>query len=416
MKYISSFLKDKYIWILIVFYLAVVVGLPRNSYFADNATWTQWVNYIHTDGLLNIYQYPEVNYFPPILYLLRIFSSLVTSMEELASQMYLFKAFILVFDMASVYLVLKILRNFKIQDDWIFFLLFNIAFLYNTLFWGQVDGVYSFFLLWSIYMAYKKKILFSVLLIVTAVTIKLQAIIFLPLLFLLYVPEFKKSPLLILKSLLLSLLTEVVLLFPFLVAGKLPEIIRVAFSSVDFFPYISMNAYNYWVLILGYENTSWTSDKQLLLNISFKEWGLILFIVSSIFALLPLSLKILRELKGNYLKRSLHDFRIIILTAALIVMNFFLFNTQMHERYLHAAVLLFAVYAFLTKRYLIYFFFSLGYFLNLESILRQTGLSSDLFFLRPSFIAAIFMVVLVQGYIYLYEDLYSKNEQIMVKT
>jgi Gpi18-like mannosyltransferase len=416
LKQAFAFLKDKYIWILVIFYLALVIGLPRTGYSYDMTTWTYWLNHIKTDGLFNIYNYSDVNYLPPILYLLQLFSSLFKTVSQMDSMLYLLKAFILLFDLGSVYLVLKILRKFNLKDDLILFLLFNIAFFYNTLFWEQVDGVYVFFALLSIYLAVQKHVLPSVLVFVLAVTTKLQAVIFAPLLLLLYLPEFKRHPGLILESLVWAIILETGILLPFIAAGRLPDIIRVVKGSVDFFPYISMNAYNFWVLILGYPNTWWKSDSQLLWNISYKTWGMIMFAVSSVIALVPIGYRSWLELRGKIYKYPYKAFPTVLLTAALLVMNFFYFNTQMHERYLHAAIVLFAAYALLTKRYLIYICVSIAYFLNIEAVLKYLDISHDLIIFRPRLIALVMLLMLLLGFYYLYRDFFGKHKKVVEQT
>ena len=48
------------------------------------------------------------------------------------------------------------------------------------------------------------------------------------------------------------------------------------------------------------------------------------------------------------------EFSIIMLSCGLLAFNFFYFTTQMHERYLYPALIFFAIFALLNRKYFIY--------------------------------------------------------------
>ena len=56
----------------------------------------------------------------------------------------------------------------------------------------------------------------------------------------------------------------------------------------------------------------------------------------------------------------------------LSILGFFFFNTQMHERYSHPAMLMAFLYGILNKNYWIYGITSIAYFLNMEKTLMIT--------------------------------------------
>ena len=105
-----------------------------------------------------------------------------------------------------------------------------------------------------------------------------------------------------------------------------------------------MNAYNFWLFFFPKDFMT-TSDTLKFMGLTLKSWGLIMFFTLSLVALLPLlksSLYKLLKKEGIALPQSK-----IFIIAALIALFFFFFNTQMHERYSHPAILFLAVYALL---------------------------------------------------------------------
>ena len=63
----------------------------------------------------------------------------------------------------------------------------------------------------------------------------------------------------------------------------------------------------------------------------------------------------------------------MLLSLGLIPLAFCFFNTQMHERYWHPALLLLGAHAILTRRYVLFGVFSLAYYLNVEGSLHYLG-------------------------------------------
>ena len=87
----------------------------------------------------------------------------------------------------------------------------------------------------------------------------------------------------------------------------------------------------------------------------------------------------------------------------MIPLLFAFFNTQMHERYWHAAVLFLAAYGFLRRDYWPYVLVSVAYFLNLEGVLRFLQLKKySVLIFDPRFVAGLFALAIVLGLIKLY--------------
>jgi Gpi18-like mannosyltransferase len=106
------------------------------------------------------------------------------SLEKIDENMIYLKAVVLLFDFAGIYLVVNFFRKNNIPIWAALLILINIAYLYNTVIWGQVDCIHTNLALAAILAALYRKSVLSFLLLILAINMKLQAIIFVPVLLL----------------------------------------------------------------------------------------------------------------------------------------------------------------------------------------------------------------------------------------
>jgi len=381
----------------IAFALFVIV-LPQSFYIWDELTFGDWLIHLREGGLLNIYDHKDVNYFPLYIYFLDFFQSLFATTADVLDNIHLLKIFTLIFDFGGLILLNLSLKHFKIKIINPLFLFLNIGYFYNTLFWGQVDAIHSFFIFLSAFLILKEKPTFAVLAFILALNFKLQSIVFAPVLLILLLPFIYKLPKLILKILFSALILQFVIFVPFIFTNKLGDIISVATSQVGFFPYLSLQAFNTWYLISG-PGARWLTDNVTYLGITARNIGFIAFGLSSIVALIP-SVKVIKEMikeKTSTFTKS--DFASICLTVGLLFFNFFFFNTQMHERYIHPAMLFIFTYAFIKKKPIIYIALSLIYFLNLEKVLMILPIDHlNNPFLSSRIIAGVYTILMAYLY------------------
>ena len=113
-----------------------------------------------------------------------------------------------------------------------------------------------------------------------------------------------------------------------------------------------------------------------------------------------------------------NELNIIFLTCGLIPLLFFFFNTQMHERYTHPALLFIFAFSYVNKKYIPMLLFSVAYFLNLEGVLHALykgfGLMVNPILFSRSFIATIFAILILYMFFYLYK-LSIAGERIFLK-
>ncbi len=401
-----------YLLLFTLIYVILVVLLPEKSHPGDMGHWERWSAFMLTEGFPNIYDYGIVyptifpcNYPPLLLYFLDLFGHLFGTVESISEHIKYFKAIPLLFDFigaASIFLLIK--KDSKTQFLPLL-LLFNIAYLYNSIFWGQVDSIPTTFVLLSLIFAIRSQLTFSLIFYVLAINTKLQMIIFLPLLGLVLFPLFLKSYKKSTFSFGVALMTQLILILPFLVAGTIPKLFYVLTHAVDQYTNISLNAFNFWHLVMN-ENPMYNKDYQMWwLGLSYKKWGLLLFFTFSAVSLLPIFLKSLKRWKQKaVIDQNFKE--MIFLSAFLVAICFFFFNTQMHERYSHPIIIMSFYFGVLSRQYWIYGIASLAYLLNMELVLKAfEWIKYDHFLFNQQFIASLFLIAMVLGFIQLYRRL-----------
>jgi Gpi18-like mannosyltransferase len=396
------------------FVILLIILKTKWGHGGDMYCWIKWTEFSFTNGLSNVYK-SWTDYLPLYQYVLFFFGKIQGSVEAITNNIYKLKSFTIFFELASTLILFKIL-NQKFNDIYKSFLyslfyFLNMAVLYNCVIWGQVDGILTFFLLCAVILGYKKKLFLSLLFFMLAVNMKLQAIIFFPIIALLILPLISDKQQI--KKFIYSIfgigIIQLLIFLPFIYAGDFSKLWNVITGSVGKYPKVSMNAYNMWYFFI--EKPVETLDSNLFLGTTYKTWGLLLFFTTSFFALLhfikQLILKVFKKADVEY------SYKKTIISCALIPLLFFFFNTQMHERYSHPAFIFLAIYAMLYNRPLPFILGSLAYFLNLEDVLRylETNNYHTLVF-APWFIAIVYLLLIVLLFIDLYVNRCPKNRQI----
>ncbi|MDR2979237.1 MAG: hypothetical protein LBV02_02170 [Bacteroidales bacterium] len=375
--------------------------------------WAEWAKYGFMEGFSNIYK-SWTDYLPLFHYVLFFFGKIQGSVEAIEANIHALKTVSILFEFGTTLFLFKILEK-KYKDTYkaMLFSLFyflNIAVLLNGMIWGQVDGIMTFFIFGAVIFAWNKRIFLSLLFFLLALNMKLQAIIFSPILFLLLLPliwdksQLKKT----VFSFLGIALIQFLIFLPFIYAGDFPKLWNVITGSVGKYPKVSMAAYNMWYFFIKVPMETFDNNK--FWGITYKNWGLALFFVTSFFALLhfvkPLFQQILKKANIAY------SFRKTIISCALIPLLFFFFNTQMHERYFHPALIFLALYALLYNRPFVFVLGSVACFLNMEDVLQffQWGNYGTLVF-TPWFIACLYLLLIIILFLDLYDVNFKKKHK-----
>ena len=379
--------------LLYAFLVFLLPYLPGHGF--DNQCWQDWAWFSSTNGLRNAYG-SGTNYLPLYHYVLWGYAKLVGHADHIGVYINNLRAFTLVLDMLGLWLVYQ-----WIDRRWPFYLLvlfnlLNLGYSYNTLIWGQVDGIMATLVFASLFLAYQKKLSWSAVAIVLALNMKLQAIVFVPVWGLIYFYQWaeEKRWQQIVLSILAIVCTQTLLLLPFMQRESgVQEVWQVAVRSAETFPKVSMNAFNFWHLFTMIDPWRTNDETVYVAGLTYRKAGLLLFFTASFFVLFPLLKKLWLRLRKQptHLRREE-----IWLTAALIGLCFFFLNTQMHERYCHPAFIFLAAYAFYTRRFFAYVVFSIAYFLNLERVMQALHLRNyGTFLFSYKFIATFYLLVIL---------------------
>jgi Gpi18-like mannosyltransferase len=379
----------------VLLFVLLLLVVPRAGYEGDVAFWVRWATHIFEHGLGNVYQVADNNYNPFYHYILWLYAHLMGNVEKLKYYSHFLKAFTLIFDFAGAFWAASLVPERSRRFGLVLLLLLNVAYLYDTLLWIQVDSIYTFFSFGAVVLAAQRRPVASLLLYVLAFASKTQAIIFLPPLLLLWAPQWWQRPWHLVQGVVAGAVLATLLLAPFIWwswENYLPRIIEINASAANTYPRISMNAFNFWYLVSGYDSPSEVSDLLPFAGLTFRRWGLLLFLGSSAVALLPLLVAAVRSLRPRAASPgSAPDLALVLLSCGIVPLLFSFFNTQMHERYWHAALLFLAAYGFVRRDYVPFVLMSAAYFFQLERMLQHLLLMHyDVLLFQPKFVAGLF--------------------------
>ena len=397
---------EVHLCLLLAFYYGfTAINIPEGG--GDLEFWSKWAIYIRQHGIRHIYDLyavptpgdpPSFLYGPVHMYLLYFWGKWEGPIEQIQANPYQFKTIILLFDVIGIWFALRYMRNSASRPFYAIFLLFNIGLFYNTISWGQVDGAIACFILIALYFALRGQIALSGLGFVLAFLIKPQPVIFLPVLGILWLmTALKKSVWYIVWNVLGIGLGVLTLLWPFIEVGTLADYGDMLIHMNNIYPTVTVNAGNIWTLLFTI-NPNEVSDKLTQFGLSYKQWGLLMFAVSYALILFPLLRQFYQLRKGL---RAAFDPSLVLLTAGLVPIVFYFFNTEMHERYAHPSVLLLAAYALSSGDFIPYIIASVANVWVMDKFLKLYGMYTHI---SLELIAFLFLLVLVWGVVQLYRQ------------
>jgi len=390
-------------WLLYgLLYSALLLLTPRAGFLFDVQFWGAWATHMGAHGLGNAYTLATNNYNPLYQYVLYGYARLAGSPQRIEAYVHCLKAVTLLFDVGGAVVAVRCFGygdgNQRVLLSLLFLL--NVGYLYNTLVWEQVDAIVSTLAFVAVVQALRQRPVGSLVWLVLALNMKTQAIIFVPPLLLLWVPQWWAAPRRLAQSLAAGVLAQVLLLLPFMLAGTVPRILATVGGVVGFFPYVSLNCYNVWMFFF---NDFLAFDTERYAGLTYKAWGMLGFFGAATIVLLPLGMATLGKLRTRRIFGP-GDYALALLSMGLIAIVFCFFNTQMHERYWHPALIFLGAHALCTRRYVLFGVCSLAYWLNLEAVIHYLGDFShypNLLF-RPKLVASLFGSVLLGGIWQLY--------------
>lgn len=265
------------------------------------------------------------NYLPPYLLTLEGLSWLHHQFEPsptvgtpLAS--IIFKTPAILAELLTILLLARILRR-RAGDMWALvgatLYALHPAVVFTTAAWGQVDAFTALAMVLCVYALERKKYAWAVVAWTAGFFFKMQVVTFLPLVAWEIFRNVRWQHWY--QYIAVSLGTSLLAVAPFLLHGRLMDVLKVITGVAGQYPYPSANAFNFWWFFSG---GYWIdrSDLTPFLGLSLMRWGVVLFTAGVVFAL--------------WFRRRVQTTDGLWLTAAFLAFTFFILPTEMHERYL----------------------------------------------------------------------------------
>jgi len=337
---------------MIGYILALFIRLlliPNPGFEADISFWKSWGLAVLDFGIIKGLPLTNFNYPTPFGYFLalmpgayRLFADPHNFNQYWQNTNLLFlivskiPAIIADFGIAGIILVIG--RNPKRfgfpEFSFSFYSLLSIIYLLNPVswmdsaWWGQVDSLGVFLFLLAFLALLKRRPFWAGVLFMIAMMTKLQNMIYGPLFFL-FVWQFA-GPTGLIRAASGALTGFVGLNIEFILSGNMWKVIESLTSNYDYFPWLSLNAFNLWWIVSGARGMQF-SDKLLSVGLAnAKTVGLYLF--SAGYLLAALVMKPFAFLRNKQEDTSMVIYRFL---TALVIANgaFFLFQTASHDRY-----------------------------------------------------------------------------------
>lgn len=236
------------------------------------------------------------------------------------------------------------------------FYTFNPAVFINSTFWGQVDSFFALLVVAAMHFLSEEKLGWSTAFLTAAVLMKPQGIIYLPILcFSLLRVKRVRAWFTVIAS---ALVTGLLVVLPFSVGQGPLWLFKLYTSTVNEYPYASVNAFNFFGLL----GANYVRDSTTLLAFSYKTWGLVFIVAVTAFSW------------WMYTKARRAEFASAV--ALMQIAGVFTFESSMHERYLFPAVAL-ALLAYVQLKENKFLWLALGFsvttFANTYAILYRTA-------------------------------------------
>lgn len=336
-----------------------------------------------------------VDYPPLYLYVLTVLGKVKNALSlsyGSGAQIALIKCVPVLFDTVTAILVFSMAKKrgtARVARVLSLGLILNPAYLLNSVFWGQIDALYTLVIFWLLYSIYKRKYLWAVVAFTVGMLIKPQMLIFLPLLgfWLLFdvlrEAKEKRADALFDASLgvILSALFIIVCMYP-MVGLDFTRFLKIYTSAAGQYPYASLNAAN----VFGALGLNWADVNMSILGFSCKSFGFTGVIVTSLIVGY-----------GAFRSQKRSD---VFIFGGFTVASIYMLAHMMHERYLFPLILILLVTFLLTndKRML----FACGATSVLHFV--QAGLilleSAGVFSMsKGAFIAISWVHILLYGYL-----------------
>ncbi|MCX9012920.1 MAG: hypothetical protein OIN66_17600 [Candidatus Methanoperedens sp.] len=256
-------------------------------------------------------------------------------------------------DITAAFLIFSIVKKYKgfrIAFPTMLFYAFNPAIVYNSAVWGQVDSVFTLFILLTLMFFVSRRPELAGVSMAIAILTKPQSLLLLPLFAILIVKNHKLLKLT--KIFVISAAIFIILALPFYFRSSLFLLIKAYGAAYNEYSFTSLNAFNLWAFS-GFQKP----DSMVFFFLSYRVWSYILFGLLFVYV--------------AYKTVKNEDKKSVYFATAVIFFGFFMLFTRIHERYLFPMFAPLAVIMSLDRRLVPVFWIMTGTFLfNLYYVLQ----------------------------------------------
>ncbi|MCI8308526.1 MAG: phospholipid carrier-dependent glycosyltransferase [Lachnospiraceae bacterium] len=346
------------------FILHIICAVMYKGYDTDMNCFFGWSDAVFHNGITEFYSMEGFNDYPPgymyVLWVIGAVKNLLGLDSFTPASILLVKLPAMICDLLIGYVIYLIAKKYtKVQNAILFSALymFNPSVIINSATWGQVDSVFTLFVLLMCYFVTEKKLTASYFVFAIGILVKPQALIFTPVLIYaivdqVFLNDFDVKKMF--KELGLGLLA-IAMLFGLAAPFGLSDVLAQYVDTMGSYEYASVNAYNMWTLF----GQNWQSQDTMFLFMSYKQWGM--FFIVAIVAVSALFCIRNKESESKY-----------YLTGAFIVTAMFILSVRMHERYMYPALALLLAGAVVKRNkkfFIAYGVLSFVHFLNVFHVL-----------------------------------------------
>ena len=346
------------------FLLRCIFAYFYKGFLTDIACFSGWSSRVYSEGFANFYS-PDafLDYPPGYMYILYVLGAIISNLnlEYLSgSSILLLKLPAILCDMGAGYLIYRLANKYFSENISLILstaYLLNPAVFINSSMWGQVDAVFTLIILIICMLLTKGKTIPAYFVFALGILLKPQVLVFTPLILFgiyehVFVKDFNwKNFFTNLFSGLAAIAGMIILCIPF----GLEKVLNQYTSTLGSYPYISVNAYNFWSMF----GLNWSSQDKKLLFMTYGDFGTIVIVLLTILSAV-LFVKKIKCAERYYLAGSF------------LIITMFLFSVRMHERYLFPGMLLLlATYIMSRKKSYLYCYIglSVSHFFNVWHVL-----------------------------------------------
>lgn len=346
------------------FIVHIIFAAAYIGFKTDMDCFNFWSSDVFENGFSNFYRPDVFTDYPPgyiyILYIIGAIKKLFGITVLTSGTAVVLKMPAIICDLVISYIIYKVGSKYTIHAYALLFAAayaFNPAVILNSCTWGQVDSVFTLFVVLMCYFVTEKKLPAAYFVFAAGILIKPQSLIFTPVLIYgiidqVFLTDFSLQKMF--KQLGIGLAAIAVLVLAAVPFG-LPNVLKQYVETLGQYEYASVNAYNIWALL----GKNWTAQDKVFMFMPYKTWGTI-FIVLTV------------AVSAYYCIRNKENESKYYLSGAFIVTSVFMLAVRMHERYIYPALALLLITAAVKRNYkyvLAFVFLSVVHFMNAYHVL-----------------------------------------------